>query len=93
MAAPVGRYRPNAFGLYDMLGNVWEWCWDGLRTYDSTPQTDPRGAQNGSRMLRGGSWDHFPGLVRSAWRDAADSSGSDLNVGFRVLVVCGPSRR
>lgn len=54
--SPVGSFRPNPFGLYDVHGNVWEWCRDGYRIFTSEPQENPVGAEDGKRTDRGGSW-------------------------------------
>ena len=95
-AAPVGSFSPNDFGLYDILGNVWEWTGDCLhRNYNGAP-TDGSAwlAENGgdcrSRMVRGGSWIVGPDFVRSALRywDAANLQGAD--VGFRVARKISP---
>ncbi len=59
---------PNAWGLYDMHGNVWEWCLDWHEAYHA-PTTDPVGAASGSyRLLRGGSWNYYARACRSAFR-------------------------
>ena len=68
-SAPVGRFRPNPWGFYDMHGNLWEWCNDWLGDYPSGPVTDPAGPSSGKvRLLRGGGWDDSAASARSAFR-------------------------
>jgi formylglycine-generating enzyme required for sulfatase activity len=88
--APVGRFRANPFGLFDVHGNVLEWCSDGYESeyYKQSPVDDPKGpSQAASRVIRGGCWGNDPRYCRSAFRDgyAPDNRGGD--VGFRVARV------
>ena len=88
--APVGKFRANSFGLYDMHGNVWEWCsdwWDAAYWKDS-PSEDPAGPATGSdRVIRGGGWGSFAGGCRAAFRSACEPRGRNFNLGFRVVLV------
>ena len=83
---PVGQKASNAFGLFDMSGNVFEWTWDLYGDYSSTSVTDPRGPSSGSgRVRRGGSWRYAAGLARSSRRGNLDPSRSSSTLGFRFL--------
>jgi len=87
---PVGQKKPNAWSLYDMHGNVWQWCqdWYGEDYYVKAPAEDPRGPTQGARrVLRGGSWLSSPVYCRSAARGMYDPGGRGVDVGFRVVVV------
>ena len=86
---PVGQKPPNAWGLYDMHGNVWEWCWDWYNHeyYENSPQNDPAGPNTGTgRVLRGGSFSSPGKELRSAYRAfLSPSNDESTNIGFRVV--------
>ena len=84
---PVGSYPANAFGLYDMHGNVWEWCSDWFNSYPTSAQTNPKGSASGSyRVFRGGSWYYISRYCRSAFRNGYYPNNSNNSLGFRIVL-------
>jgi formylglycine-generating enzyme required for sulfatase activity len=85
----VGQKRANPFGLYDVHGNVWEWCvdWYDAGYYEQSPDEDPQGPSSGSsRVLRGGSWYNEPIRLRSSIRNGYTPDDRNFNIGCRVLL-------
>ncbi len=88
--SPVDTFAPNQYGLYDMAGNVWEWCWSRFESYIINSQTDPRGPDMGSiRVIRGGDWLHNATFSRTANRDYGIPNGVLYDVGFRTVLSPG----
>jgi len=85
----VGAYAPNAWGVFDMHGNVWEWCFDGPRDYKSKAEVDPIGSTGGGarRVFRGGGWLNAARDVRSAYRRAFEPGLRFHGLGFRCALV------
>jgi len=83
---PVGQKKPNAWGLFDMEGNVYEWTADWFFDYEEDPQTDPKGPETGfEKIPRGGSWDSTPKGVRTSNRNMLEPEEGNFNIGFRLV--------
>jgi formylglycine-generating enzyme required for sulfatase activity len=84
--APVHQLRPNGFGLYNMSGNVWEWCWDWYAADYDLKQNPPTGAPTGSeRVIRGGSWGNYRGSCRASFRGRSSPTDTFYTLGFRLV--------
>ena len=91
--APVGQFKPNAFGVYDMHGNTYEWCsdWYGRDYYEISPTDDPKGPSTGKyRILRGGAWNRTPIFAQSTSRGGDVPIQRMSNTGFRVARTLRP---
>jgi formylglycine-generating enzyme required for sulfatase activity len=88
MSHPVGQKKPNAWGLHDMEGNVYEWTNDWFFDYEEDPQADPRGPETGyERVPRGGSWESTPKGIRTSNRNMLEPDEGNYNIGFRLARV------
>jgi formylglycine-generating enzyme required for sulfatase activity len=89
--SPVGAFAANGYGLFDMAGNVYEWCWDWYGTYAAGSQTNPRGTTSGTdRVFRGGCWDIGADGCRVAFRSSGNPTYTEYYIGFRVLRSLAP---
>lgn len=89
----VKSYEPNGWGLYDMNGNVWEWCWDWFDEYGRAAAVDPVGPESGTmKVRRGGGWSSEGKRLRCANRAYAHPASRFRNTGFRIVREDGPAK-
>jgi formylglycine-generating enzyme len=87
MTILVGSFEANPFGLFDMHGNVWEWCSDLYGEYSTTAQTDPKGSTTGKKHVRrGGGWNDIARRCRSVYRDDCPPTYRDYSIGIRLVI-------
>jgi len=88
VTAPVGSFKPNKYGLYDMIGNAWEWVQDSYKrdAYKEIKIRNPLNIEGSTKVLRGGSWISLPGDTRASHRQNYKASTNDDSVGFRLVI-------
>ncbi|MEW6735610.1 MAG: SUMF1/EgtB/PvdO family nonheme iron enzyme, partial [Acidobacteriota bacterium] len=87
---PVGSYEPNSFGLYDVIGNVWEWCYDWYDDsyYRRSPSENPLGPDKGIyKVIRGGSWNNTVNFCQVSFRKPTAPGFGSSAIGFRIVKV------
>ena len=83
--APIGSFEPNAWGIYDMHGNIWEWCWDWWAPFEASTLVDPHGPLAGTHKAeRGGCWEVGPEMCRQAYRHYVEPDQKRSYLGFRI---------